>query len=167
MQSEPLRLNLGCGTLPIEGYTNIDRTPICGGVVAGEVCPLTDYADESVDEIRASHVLEHFPSAQIAFILADWYRALKPGGLLKLAVPDFKWIAEQYMAGANIPLLGYVYGGQVDENDYHKTCFDREGLADALAQLGLVDIEMWESDLQDCAALPVSLNLMGRKPGGR
>jgi hypothetical protein len=29
---------------------------------------------------------------------------------------------------------------------------------------GLTDISRWQSEIQDCASLPVSLNLMGRKP---
>ena len=57
------------------------------------------YADESVDEIRASHVLEHFPQAQLPAVIADWVRALTKGGKLKIAVPDFAKIAEGYLKG--------------------------------------------------------------------
>jgi 2-polyprenyl-3-methyl-5-hydroxy-6-metoxy-1,4-benzoquinol methylase len=53
-------------------------------------------ADGSVDVIRASHILEHFP-AQVPAVLKHWAAKLKPGGVLKIAVPDFAWIAQAYL----------------------------------------------------------------------
>lgn len=47
-----VRLNLGAGDNPMPGYVNLD---IKGGVEIGKL----PYENESVDEIRASHVLEH------------------------------------------------------------------------------------------------------------
>ena len=55
-------------------------------------------------------------------------------------------------------------GGQNDENDFHSCIFDTDSLTMILEASGLVDIKPWESDIQDCAGLPISLNLMGRKP---
>lgn len=155
-----LKLNLGAGTsCPLEGYENLDRK------TGQEIFPLAEYADGSVDEVRASHVLEHFPVREVAAVLAEWIRVLKPGGVLKLAVPDFKWIAEHYLAGENIPTLPYTMGGQEDENDYHKVLFDNESLRELLANSGLVDVQRWKSDAPDCSSYAVSLNLMGFKPG--
>lgn len=142
--------------MPLSGYVNVDR---CEG---REVYPL-DYADGSVDEIRASHVLEHFSHREIANVLRDWVRALKPGGRLAIAVPDFSVIAQQYLAGAPLPIEGYVMGGHVDANDRHGAIFDEEQLRDVMTSAGLLGIQRWNSRIQDCAALPVSLNLFGHK----
>jgi SAM-dependent methyltransferase len=114
--------------------------------------------------IRASHVLEHFPHGQIADVLKEWVRVLKPGGELRIAVPNFEWIAENYVAGQPINTQGYVMGGQIDEADFHKAIFDKRSLTRQLAGAGLMLIREWKSELQDCAALPVSLNLCGTKP---
>lgn len=154
----PTKLNLGCGRFALEGYENIDR------VLGKEVFPLSDYADESVDEVRASHILEHFPHGQVGEVLHEWARVLKPGGWLKIAVPDYEWIARQYLSGADINVQGYVMGGQENEGDYHKTIFDKTCLTDALHAVGLVDVQRWRSELPDCASYDCSLNLMGRKP---
>lgn len=139
----------------MEGYANLDRKD------DQEVYPL---AYSGIDEIRASHVLEHFEHNLIQSVVDDWVKALKPGGVLKVAVPDFEIIAQQYLGGTQINVQGFLMGGQEDENDFHKAVFDRSELVDVLSKAGLVNIRPWESDQQDCASLPISLNLRGTKP---
>jgi predicted SAM-dependent methyltransferase len=154
----PLKLNLGCGRYALDGYENLDR------VLGTEIYPLPQYEDETVDEVRASHVLEHFPHGEVSHVVNEWARVLKPGGWLKIAVPDFDWIARQYLSGQNINVQGYTMGGQENESDYHKTVFDKSCLRDVMAAAGLVDMQAWKSDLPDCASYDCSLNLMARKP---
>src|SRR4051812_8339039 len=100
------KLNLGAGSKPLAGYSNIDAKNK-RGTVDTTIYPLP-HVDGSVDEIRASHVLEHFSHREIGNVLADWVRALKPGGVLKIAVPDLKFIAERYLAGAEMPVQQYL-----------------------------------------------------------
>lgn len=154
-----MKLNLGAGATAIEGFEPRD------GAKGDVLFPLPD-ADGSAEEIRASHVLEHFPHGQVAEVLADWVRVLKPGGVLRIAVPDLKAIAEQYLAGKDVNVQGYLMGGQTDERDFHKCAFDRELLTTCLQASGLIAIRGWASEIQDAAALPISLNLAGTKPGG-
>jgi predicted SAM-dependent methyltransferase len=153
----PYKLDIGCGDNPLPGYTPVDAKL---GLAA---YPL-DAGDGTVDEIHASHVLEHFSHRQVAAVLADWVRALKSGGTLQIAVPDFAVIAHAYLDGANLPIQGYVMGGHVDEHDHHGTIFDEAVLTEAMQDAGLIAIARWASDRQDCAALPISLNLQGTKP---
>lgn len=152
-----MKLNIGSGEQRLDGYENIDRKS------GFEAFPLP-YADGTVDEVRASHVLEHFSHMKTGSVLAEWVRVLKPGGLLQIAVPDFEYCARHYLAGQNIPVQGYVMGGHVDADDHHGAIFDEESLADALRAAGLIGISRWRSDINDCASLPVSLNLQGYKP---
>jgi predicted SAM-dependent methyltransferase len=151
------KLNLGSGLQKIPGFINIDRK------IGLEAFPLTSYAHESVDEIRASHILEHFPHSETATVLKDWVRTLRPGSWLKIAVPDFQWIAAHCKRN-DLPIEGYLMGGQTDESDYHKAIFDEPKLTHLLREAGLVDIQHWTSEIGDAASMPVSLNLMGRKP---
>ena len=151
-----IKLNLGSGDWQIPGYTAIDRK------FGTEVYPLL-YEENSVDEIRASHVLEHFSGNEVADVVRHWVSKLRTGGVLRIAVPDFKWIAEHYSAGENINFPGYIMGGQIDENDYHKTIFDKSILTAVMKYAGLTDIKEWASEIKDCASLPVSLNLQGTK----
>ena len=93
-KEEPkIKLNLGAGDTQIKGFIPIDRK------FGQEVYPL-EYEDNSVDEIRASHVLEHFAGGAVDEVLRHWVAKLKPGGSLKVAVPNFEWIAENYLAGS-------------------------------------------------------------------
>lgn len=154
-----MRLNIGAGEHKLPGYINIDRKS------GHEAFPL-EYPAESCREIRASHILEHFPHGLIGAILFDWVGKLRPGGVLKVAVPDFKVIAEQYLLGARLPAEGYIMGGQVDSDDFHYSLFDEECLIEALRSAGLIGISRWSDDAGDCSGLPVSLNLIGIKPGG-
>lgn len=152
-----IRLDLGAGPNSPEGFTPL------GHAHGSEIYPLA-VADGSVDVIRASHCLEHFPHGQIQAIVNEWARALKPGGELMIAVPDFEKIAKGYLAGEQAPIEAYTMGGQTDQDDFHKALFDRNQLRTYLANAGLVLLREWVSDIQDCASLPVSLNWSGRKP---
>ena len=154
-----LRLNIGAGSVAIEGFTSIDRKN------GDEAYPLK-YEDESVDEIRASHVLEHFYTSDLYSVLSDWVRVLKPGGKIKLAVPSFAHVAEQYHrnTGDSNLLFAYVMGGATDDNDHHHAIFDEPRLRVLMRMCNLDQIQPWVSDVLDCARLAVSLNLEGVKP---
>jgi hypothetical protein len=152
-----MKLNLGCGNAPLEGYENLDRSN------GKEAFPLTGIADGSVDEVRASHILEHFPHEQTRDVLKEWVRVLKPGGVLKIAVPDFYKLAELYLKGENIPIQNILMGGHKDANDHHGAIFDAESLEVVMREAGLKDVRFWASDAKDCSSYPFSLNLMGTK----
>ena len=153
-----LKLDLGAGTTSPAGFVPM------GNAHGTTIFPLAGITDGSCDAVRASHVLEHFPSGQIAAVLAEWVRVLRPGGTLSIAVPDFAKIAENYLAGARQSTEGYVMGGQSASDDFHKALFDEEQLKRAMAAAGLMLIRPWQSELSDCASLPISLNLVGTKP---
>ncbi len=150
-----MKLNLGGGNQKIPGFINIDR------LNGQEAFPLPAYADGSVDEIRASHILEHFGHREVPEVLKEWVRVLKPGGVLKIAVPDFDYLVQH--RHDELPLESYLMGGQSDQNDYHKSIFSERKLRDLMRYVGLTDVTRWQSELQDCASLPVSLNLQGVK----
>lgn len=172
-------LNLGGGDVPIPGYLTVDRktggevfpirVPVAdaeylGNAAIREDMPTAGVADNSIHSVRASHCLEHFGHRERMAVLAEWVRVLKPGGKIQIAVPD---MAVMYQAFANKqadwPLEGYMYGGQVDENDFHKSAYTEGGLTALMLMSGIERIRRWNSDAQDCAALPVSLNLEGYK----
>lgn len=154
------RLNLGAGNVHLSGFEAVDRK------TGGEVYPLP-HPDGSVEEIVASHVLEHFSHREVAAVLTHWVAKLKPGGKIRLAVPDFEQIAQLYLEGAPVNAQGHVMGGHNDADDRHGTIFDRELLTEMMITCGLERIGPWVSDIPGCSQSPLSLNLQGFKPSGQ
>jgi hypothetical protein len=119
-----------------------------------------------VDEIRAVHVLEHFSHKESLDVIKDWVSKLKPGGWLKIAVPDFRKCIEPYIRGQKTNMADYIMGGQANEYDFHKSLYDNQSLTMLMKHAGLIDLQLWKSEVEDEAALPISLNIMGQKPVG-
>jgi len=120
--------------------------------------------DATVDEIRASHVLEHIPMRETLPTLREWRRVLKPGGRLFVAVPDFKRIIGTWMQDSPHPHVEmYLMGGQTDEHDYHKAVFWSEKLAALMEMAGFVDVRHCDKAGAsfNCSHLEVSLNMEG------
>ena len=152
-----MKLDLGAGKISPDGYRPM------GHEHGSEIYPLP-FEDGSVDAIRCSHCLEHFPQAQAVEIVKEWARVLRPGGTLRIAVPDFGKVAEGYLGGKNQPTAGYIMGGQTDPDDFHRAIFDREQLRALFSAAGLVMLRPWASEIDDCAAYDISLNIEGTKP---
>jgi predicted SAM-dependent methyltransferase len=97
-KSKKLKLNLGCGKRILPTYVNIDSKPFKDLVEVMDVRNL-QYADNSVDEILAEFILEHISYYEIQETIWEWWRVLKPKGILILLVPDFEEIAKTYLRG--------------------------------------------------------------------
>jgi predicted SAM-dependent methyltransferase len=147
-----IKLNIGAGSTVIEGFTPIDRK------LGTEAFPLP-YADGSVDEIRASHILEHFTFGDAQKAMEEWSRVLKPGGRIRISVPD----VDKVLKDETPNRLFYLMGGQMHADDIHKSAYDRNRLTALMHQNGLKQIKDWYSPNTDSAALPISLNLEGVK----
>lgn len=153
----PIRVNLGAGYRPMAGYENIDRMD------DAEAYPLP-YDDGQIAEVRASHLLEHFSHRDTQAVLNEWARVLRPGGLMKIAVPDFDRIIEAYLRGpGDMPIESFIMGGHQDANDHHGAIFNRGKLTEMMRAAGLRGIHAWDSDTDDCSAYGISLNLAGYK----
>lgn len=148
-----MKLNIGAGSTVIDGYTPIDRK------LGSEAFPLP-YPDESISDIRASHILEHFTFGDAQKAMEEWVRVLEPGGRIRISVPD----VDKVLASDNKKeRLFWLMGGQMHADDIHKSAYDRHRLTALMEQNGLTQISDWVSPNTDCAALPISLNLQGVK----
>jgi len=84
----PIRLNFGAGEGKQSGYISVDRQPLTNPDIAHDLNAFPyPFADSSVDEVRAFHVIEHLDRPFEA--MREIHRILKPGGLLHLKVPHF------------------------------------------------------------------------------
>ena len=93
----PRLLNLGCGGTFHPDWVNVDVVPRPPHVFGYDVRRGVPFADVLFDVIYHSHVLEHFSRKDAAFFLRECLRALVPGGVLRVAVPDLERIARAYL----------------------------------------------------------------------
>ena len=151
-----LKLNLGAGEKPIHGWVNVDARPECRPDVIGDITKIS-LMFSNADLIYACHVLEHFPtkpSSQFPVtwkeVLKDWYATLKPGGILRLSVPNFQAICEYYLETRNLDkLYGLLYGGQKNDFDFHFHAWDFNSLEKELQDIGFKEVHLydrWKTD---------------------
>lgn len=90
-------LNLGCGYRFNSKWTNVDFVSTAKDVIAYNLTRGVPFVDNSFAVVYHSHLLEHFPKTRSEFFIRECYRVLKPGGVLRIAVPDLEQIARIYL----------------------------------------------------------------------
>ena len=89
-------LNLGCGSHFNPQWVNIDFAKTGDGVIAHNLLNGIPFEENRFDVVYHSHVLEHFPKDSAAKFIGECYRVLKPGGIIRIAVPDLEQIINNY-----------------------------------------------------------------------
>lgn len=83
-----MKLNIGCGRDIKEGWRNVDAMAL-PGVEVWNLTRRWPVEDGSVDEILASHVVEHFDQQERCYVMNEAHRVLKPGGKMTVIVPHW------------------------------------------------------------------------------
>jgi SAM-dependent methyltransferase len=99
-------LNIGCGSRYHPAWTNLDIAPRGPGVLAHDASRGLPFADATFDVVYHSHVLEHVRRPEALPFLRDCRRVLKPGGVLRVAVPDLEQICRLYLDRLDKALAG-------------------------------------------------------------
>lgn len=90
-------LNVGCGRKFHPAWTNVDMTSSSPHVEAHNLLNGFPYPDGQFDVVYHSQVLEHIPKDKAPGFLRECLRVLKPGGVLRVVVPDLENIALEYL----------------------------------------------------------------------
>jgi predicted SAM-dependent methyltransferase len=148
-----MKLHIGCGSVAIPGYINVDIRYLPNVDVVDNAKYLKKFVSEDVSVIYACHVLEHFSRWEVQHILKRWYDILAFDGILTISVPDFGAVVQQYIKNQNVPeLIGFLYGGQDYDENFHRYCWDFNSLKNDLEAIGFKKINRYEwekSDLKD------------------
>jgi SAM-dependent methyltransferase len=98
--------------------------------------------DGVADFIYSSHFFEHLYRKDAMNLLEECHRVLKPGGMLRLSLPDLEYAISLYTAGRKDEMLQNYFFVEDADNHYsrHKYMYDNEMLSSLLAQAGFRDI---------------------------
>jgi SAM-dependent methyltransferase len=182
-----MRLNLGCGAQVVDGWVNVDyalgarlaRLPLAGKVAKKLKVTRLDWderifihdlttrfpwPDGSVDAVYSSHTLEHLTKNEGSFFVGESHRVLKPGGLLRIVVPDLRPIVNDYVEGRlraddfvdALDVLAKPGAGALKRRlaplfQYgHKCMYDEATLLELLQEAGFTaaSIPAFESDIE-------------------
>ncbi len=143
-------INAGCGPIKLPGWINVDISTQHSPDVLGNVLELEF---EDVDAIWSSHSLEHYAYPYgVVKALSNFYKWLKPGGILRIGVPDVDQAVRLYMAGRAQDLYGKEFKGfyykdtQAERLTFffreweHTIMFDKELLTALLVDAGFSKI---------------------------
>lgn len=131
MEEDRLRLNIGSDHTQISGFKSVDFNPDVHPDILADAKDLHMVETDSVDEIYASHVLEHLTWADGLTALKEWLRVLKPGGMLTVAVPDIVEIYHLHKHGATWG----EYHMAMDANYVQAVAFGANLLAEVIPEM--------------------------------
>lgn len=141
-----VKINLGCGDRPLPGFLNVDARDVPGIEYPNtRVEDLSCFSDNYADYLYSACVLEHLPRPLTFPALCEWNRVLKPGGMLRLAVPDWEAMVGYYAETKDLEnLLNLIFGADAHGQDRHYRVFTYGGLRALLAEAGFKRISRYD-----------------------
>ena len=159
-----LRINVGCGPHPLQGWVNVDIIK-ASEILCWDCRRSLPFEDESAAFIFAEHFFEHLERPrQTGIFLRECLRCLQPGGIVRLVVPDAgmylrlycepgwqalvttrplekecdryrdTWIGERY--ATKMEMINAVFR----QNGEHRYAYDSETLLLTLREAGFADV---------------------------
>jgi hypothetical protein len=153
------KVNLACGRNPLNKFPspwlNVDVSPDIADFCS-DVRQLPAEWNNYFSEVRASHVLEHLFLNDMQAAVLEWARVIKPGGTIRIIVPDVKIIAQSLLIGTDpksrnsesiketTAVFAQIYGVGYDsastEHPWrHRFMFSELTLSELLASAGIFD----------------------------
>jgi predicted SAM-dependent methyltransferase len=93
------RLNWGCGSHVADGWINSDVKDAPGVDLVADIRKGLPLASEMLDYVVSIHALPEFSYPELQMVLQELRRVLKPGGVLRLALPDLRRGIDAYLRG--------------------------------------------------------------------
>lgn len=90
-------LNLGCGQRFHDDWINIDFSSENERIISYNLLAGIPFGENEFDMVYHSHLLEHFSKKQGENFMKECYRVLKPGGIIRVVVPDLEQIVKEYI----------------------------------------------------------------------
>lgn len=156
-RGEAMLVNVACGPHTPAGFLNLDLLSAAPGVVRWDCRRSIPVGDGAAAGVRAEQFFEHLePREEVPAFLADVRRALRPGGVLRVIVPDAGRYLEAYcradLSGfreldvpdpfpADLPTRMDVVNHVFHQWHEHRWAYDFETLALRLHSAGFARVE--------------------------
>jgi SAM-dependent methyltransferase len=188
MEKTVQKINLGCGAQIVDGWINVDysvgakmaKIPFFSAInrvlkifstewdkriFLHDLRKPFPWADSTADVIYSSHTLEHLSREDGLNFLKESFRVLKPGGVIRILVPDLAVTVSHYLCGKTradhfVEGLGVLYspgksafkGFLAPLIEYpHKCHYDAPTLIAILNEIGFqaASMKAFESRISD------------------
>ncbi len=158
-----LLVNVGVGPFGKPGWVNVDAFPAPGVNCVYDCRRSLPFPDGSARIVYTEHFFEHLDyHEEVPSFLAECHRVLRPGGLLRLIVPDMERYLQAYgdddwsaldrirsLAEGHVdPFVKCSYNTKMEllnvvfrQGHQHKFAYDYETLALCLARAGFAAVE--------------------------
>jgi predicted SAM-dependent methyltransferase len=152
----PLHLHIGCGPKYLPGFVNIDAVPLHKLDLWLDARNGLPYRTASVDSVYCTHVLEHFYHNELLKVLSECSRVLKPGGGIRLIVPNlnhairaytqsrYEWFGDQFPH--HFDSLGGRFSNYMFCDGQHRTAFDFDYMREMLVKAGFTEVNEVSED---------------------
>ena len=169
-----MKLHIG-GEEIKEGWKILNIQKKEGVDFVGDISDLSQFKDNSIDEIYASHVLEHVEQKKIEETLKGIHRVLNENGKFYISVPDMDLLCKIFIdpkapQPVKMHVMRIMFGGQIDEYDFHYFGWNLQIMKDFLLKTGFKKIERVKffslfNDTSKYAPFgpPISLNVIAYK----
>ncbi len=172
------RLHIG-GLIKAQGWEILNAVPGPDVDHLGNARDLSQFPDNTFTDVYASHVVEHLDYAKNELLdtLKEWRRVLVPGGKVYVSVPNMDVLCGLFLdrvklsAAERFFVMRMMFGGHVDQYDYHVVGLNQDFLSGFLANAGYTNFQRVRTfglfkDTSDMVfkGVPISLNVTAQKP---
>lgn len=133
----------------VKGWEILNAVPGPDVDHLGDARDLSQFPDNTFTDIYASHVVEHLDYAKNELLdtLKGWRRVLVPGGKVYVSVPNMDVLCGLFLdrtklsAADRFFVMRMMFGGHVDQYDYHVVGLNQEFLSGFLANAGYTNLQ--------------------------
>jgi predicted SAM-dependent methyltransferase len=172
------KVQVGSGSDLMDGYINIDSSPDVGADLVFDISEFRHFPDCSVERIESYHFLEHLDYFLARRTLQHFFRALVPGGMVILELPNLdvcihslgKYRAQDGIDLAMVGIYGYppdvMHGGLPY---VHKWGWTFDTLSNVLVEIGFIDICCHDirQGYREAAHFDRDMQIRATKPGNQ
>jgi len=149
MDNNLMQLHIG-GKEVKEGWKILNALPAEGVDFVGDVRDLSRFADGCCSKVYASHVMEHVGQKDFDAVMKEIHRILCKSGELYFSSPDLEvlcklFLRPEFNMAQRFHIMRMMFGGQLDEYDFHYIGLTHEFMIDYLRRAGFSRVQRVKS----------------------